>query len=73
MNYKVSIIVPYYKKKFFIFDAIKSVLNQNYKNFEIIIIYDDSTKADLGYIKKIAKFNKFYPENFTRRRRIKSY
>ena len=58
MNYKVSIIIPYYKKKFFILDAIKSALNQTYKNFEIIIIYDDLSKIDLVYIKKIVKFNK---------------
>ena len=39
-------------------DALKSALNQNYKNFEIIIIYDDSSKIDLEYIKKIAQLNK---------------
>lgn len=58
MNSKVSVIIPYFRKKLFIMSAIKSVLNQNYRNFEIIIIYDDSTKIDIEYIKKIAKLNK---------------
>jgi teichuronic acid biosynthesis glycosyltransferase TuaG len=58
MNNKVSIIIPYYRKKIFILDALKSALNQTYKNFEIIIIYDDLCKIDLVYIKKIVKFDK---------------
>ena len=37
----VSVIMPYYKKKDFISESIKSVLNQTYQNFEIIVIYDD--------------------------------
>ena len=37
----VSIVIPYYRKKEYIKQSINSVLNQTYKNFEIIIIYDD--------------------------------
>jgi teichuronic acid biosynthesis glycosyltransferase TuaG len=58
MNSKVSIIIPYYKKKFFFLESLKSALNQTYKNFEIIIIYDDECKVELEYLKKIIKFNK---------------
>jgi len=58
MNYKVSIVIPYYRKKIFILDTLKSVLNQTYKNFEIIIIYDDSSNSDLEYIKRLVKFDK---------------
>jgi len=58
VNYKVSIIIPYYRKKLFILDALKSALNQTYKNFEIIIIYDDPSRTDLEYVKRIVKFNK---------------
>ena len=54
----VSVIIPYYKKKKFIWGSIKSVLNQTYKKFEIIIIYDDEEKKDLSLIKKIKKKDK---------------
>ncbi len=42
----VSIIMPYYKKELFVEDSIKSILNQSYKNFEIILINDDVEKKD---------------------------
>ncbi len=51
----VSVIIPYYKKKFFIKETISSVLNQTYKNLEIIIIYDDINFDDLSFIKQIVK------------------
>ncbi len=54
----VSIIVPYYKKKKFIKRALLSVLNQSYKKFELILIYDDKNKKDLSYIKKLVKLDK---------------
>ena len=54
----VSVILPYYKKIDFIKKTIKSILNQKYKNFEIILIYDDNDKKELKIIKKIIKNNK---------------
>jgi teichuronic acid biosynthesis glycosyltransferase TuaG len=48
----VSIIIPYFKKKKFIKKSIRSVLNQTYKNIELIIIYDDNNKNDLNYLLK---------------------
>jgi len=54
----ISIIIPYYKKRLFIFKTLKSILNQSYKNFEIIIVYDDIDMSDLYYLKKIIKGNK---------------
>ena len=58
MNSKVSIIIPYCNKKKFILKTLNSAINQTYKNFEVIIIYDDSLKNDLQYIKKIVRLNK---------------
>ena len=51
----VSVVIPYFKKREYINKCIQSVLRQNYKNFEIIIIYDDQDYSDLSYLKSIAK------------------
>ena len=44
----VSIIIPYFKKKNYIIYTINSILKQNYRNYEIFIIYDDEDKTDLN-------------------------
>ena len=54
----ISVIIPYYKKKKFIEETIKSVLDQTYQNFEIIIVYDDVDHQDLPYLNKIKNFDK---------------
>ena len=54
----VSIIIPYYKKKKYIELAINSAIQQTYKNFELIIVYDDENKEDLNFLKKIIKKDK---------------
>ena len=51
----VSIIIPYYKKKDDINTTINSILNQNFNNYEIIIVYDDENKEDLKLIQEIKK------------------
>ena len=48
---KASVIIPYYKKKKTIKQAVKSVILQTYKNLEIILIYDDEDKSDLKFLK----------------------
>lgn len=59
---KVSVIIPSYNCACYIIDAIESVLNQSYKELEVIIIDDgsvDNTKdilkpyIDQGIIKYI--------------------
>jgi teichuronic acid biosynthesis glycosyltransferase TuaG len=55
---KISIIIPYFNKKQFIKKTLKSILNQSYTNFEIIIIYDDQSKIDLEYIKSLKVLDK---------------
>ena len=51
----VSIILPYYKKRIFIHKTINSILAQTYKNFEIIIIYDDENLTDFLLLESIKK------------------
>tara|TARA_B100001741_G_C16417105_1_gene534434 strand:+ start:30 stop:800 length:771 start_codon:yes stop_codon:yes gene_type:complete len=51
----ISIIIPYHKKKKYIQETLNSIAKQTYKNFEIIIIYDDQDKSELKYLKLILK------------------
>ncbi|MDB4846724.1 glycosyltransferase [Candidatus Pelagibacter sp.] len=51
----ISIIIPYFKKKFFFEKTIKSINNQSYKNFEIILIYDDLDQNELLFVKKVLR------------------
>ena len=55
MNDLVSIIIPYYRKKPFFEKTIDSINSQTYKNFEIILIYDDDNRSDLLFVKKVLK------------------
>lgn len=63
MNNLISVIIPSYNRKDFLKDAIDSVLKQNYKNIEIIIVDDcsnDGTKdmINRNYNNSIIKFHK---------------
>ena len=53
----VSVIMPYFKKRNYVERSIRSVTNQTYKSFELIIIYDDEDHSDLDYLKKIIANN----------------
>lgn len=53
----VSIIIPYYKKEFFIEDTIKSILIQSYQNFEILIIDDEINLAASKVLEKISSLD----------------
>ena len=54
----VSVIIPYYKKRNFVKEAIISVLNQSYDNLEILLIFDDTNLNDFDFLKEIAKLDK---------------
>lgn len=49
----ISVIMPFYKKKPYFSNTLKSILNQTYKNIEIIIVYDDNDLEDLEFIKSL--------------------
>ena len=48
----ISVILPVYNAEKYIFDAVQSILNQTYKNFELIIIDDGSTDDSINIISK---------------------
>lgn len=50
MDKKLSVILPVRNGEKYIHDAVKSVLNQTYTNFEFIIINDGSTDQTLNII-----------------------
>mgnify|MGYP001969431664 CR=1 FL=1 len=54
----VSIIMPYFNKKKYVKYSVLSVLNQTFKNFELIIVYDNKTNDELKFINKIKKLDK---------------
>ena len=56
-NIFVSIIVPYYKKSKYIDKTISSILQQTYKNFEIIIIDDELSNESSSILEKIKKLD----------------
>lgn len=41
-NYKIDIILPVYNSKYFILDTLRSINNQTYKNWKLIIVDDNS-------------------------------
>lgn len=55
---KVSIPITCFNCRGFLKDAVKSIVNQTYTNWEIVFVNDASTDESLNYIRKlIKKFN----------------
>ena len=67
MNPEISVIIPTYKRPHLIGRAIKSVLNQTYQNFEIVVI-DDSPNDETEKVAKEFNDERIkYIRNKTRR------
>ena len=52
---KIDIILPNYNSSQFILDTIKSISNQTYKNWKLIIVDDFSDKKTRSLLKKISR------------------
>lgn len=69
MGEKVSVIIPTYNRKNIVLKSLKSVINQTYKNIEIIIVDDGSTDGTKDTIEsyiiknKINNIKYYYQEN----------
>jgi len=57
-KYFISVILPTYNCSRFLEKSISSVLNQNYKNFELIIVDDCSTDSSIKIIKDFIRKDK---------------
>lgn len=55
MSELISVILPVYNGEKYLKEAIESILNQTYKDFEFIIINDGSTDKSLDIIEKYKK------------------
>ena len=49
---EISVIMPVYNGEKYLKEAIESILNQTYKNFEFLIVYDVSSDNTLSIIQK---------------------
>lgn len=59
MNKKVSIIIPVYNGKNYILKLFDSIINQTYKNFEVVFVNDGSTDESLTILQELQKENEF--------------
>ena len=62
-NIKVSVVITAYNVEKYIKKAINSVLNQTYKNIEIVVVEDCSTDNTLKFIKGLQKSDLAFPIN----------
>ena len=55
---KISIIIPIYNVEDYLVECLESIINQTYKNLEIICVNDGSTDKSLMVIKEYEKKDK---------------
>ena len=57
-NVKVSIILPNYNSEKYLIKTVKSVLSQTFKNWELIIVDDNSNLNTLKILKRFKRNKK---------------
>jgi glycosyltransferase involved in cell wall biosynthesis len=62
---KLSVILPVYNSEKFLYKTLDSILNQTYKNFELIIVNDGSADSSKDIINSFndSRINYIYQEN----------
>lgn len=55
MNYKISVVMPTFHVEDYIADSIKSLCNQNFKDFEVVLVNDGSTDKSIEIAEEILK------------------
>ncbi len=61
----VSVVIPTYNRSKFVKEAIESVLEQGYRNFELIVVDDGSTDNTRSVVERISdpRLKYFYKDN----------
>jgi len=54
---KLSVIVPVYNVELYLEDCIKSILNQSYVDFQLVLVNDGSTDTSLAICRKYEAFD----------------
>ena len=54
----VSVIMPYFKKKEYVFKSLNSIISQSYKNLEIIIIDDELSQESKDLMNKLVNLDR---------------
>lgn len=64
MDYKcmVSVVIPFYSNAIWLNEAIESVLNQTYQNYEIIVVNDGSKENIDDTLSKYGELIKYYTQ-----------
>ena len=62
-NCKISVIITIYNMEQYLDKCIQSVINQTYKNLEIILVNDGSTDKSFNICKKYAISGYLYTSN----------
>lgn len=68
-EYGISVIIPCYNVGQYVEETLKSVLNQSFKNYEIICLNDGSTDGTLEILNKISEFISIYSSVYGRKPR----
>ena len=56
-NMKLSIIVPIYKVERYLSDCIESILQQSFRDFELILVNDASKDNSLAVLKRLSQMD----------------
>lgn len=49
----ITIIIPFYNREKYLLKTLQSVLNQSFKNFQVVLIDDCSTDSSFSIAKKV--------------------
>ncbi|WP_209329493.1 glycosyltransferase family 2 protein [Lunatimonas salinarum] len=60
MSSLVSVVIPFYSNIQWLAEAVKSVLQQTYKNVEIIVVNDGSIEDDSGFLSSYGDKVRYY-------------